>query len=225
MKRNLNAMAIAVALCALAVALPQSGTNAAAGKVKADALVPQGMPFSVAADVTTYDGRGMSELQISVSNESNEDVDAVRLAVFIKRPSGQIKAGEGWKEGVRIPAHSAKTFSVALRGTALYGDRAVVILQGAAGQSGRWEVGLDDVFAAVPVRGKKDSLLPPSRYVGRAAHGGAFVSVGAAPQGTYCKDALNNAKSACNAGLDSFSCDEKNQTFSFTCKGVAPLQP
>ncbi|MCA1591273.1 MAG: hypothetical protein LC754_01160 [Acidobacteria bacterium] len=222
MKRIL-VVSIAVALCALCLTSPQSNMNAASNKeVRTNILVPKGMPVSVeAAGVTTSDGRGLSRLNISVTNESDGDLSGLRLAVFIVSLSGHTKAGEGLKEEVNLPAHSAKAFSATLRSSAIFGDRAVVAVQGVTGEAGTWEVSLADVFSSALAKKEKDMVIPPAQRISQITGQPMYIKA-AAVQGTYCRDALNNAKTACSAGLESFSCDEKNQTFSFTCRTPQP---
>ena len=223
MKRMLVVVSIAAALCALCLTSPQSNMKAASNKeVKTKVLVPSGMPVSVvAAGVTTSDGRGLSKLNISVTNESDGDLSGLRLAVFIVSLPGHTKAGEGLKEEINLPAHSAKDFSLTLRSSAIFGDRAVVAVQAVTGEAGTWEVSLADVFSAALAKKEKDMVIPPAQHIGQITGQPMYIKA-AAMQGTFCKDALNNAKTACSAGLESFTCDEKNQTFSFTCRTPQP---
>ncbi len=100
------------------------------------------------------------------------------------------------------------------------GSHAVLTIQRTSGQAGIWEVELPDLSKAAKVLvSTKTIALPTAQYI----PSGLKNAHAAPPQGAYCIGALASAKDACgDAGLASFSCDDKNQTFSFTCKSKGP---
>jgi len=188
---------------------------------KVDVLVPVGMPLRVSAATTTApDGRDMSTLTYSITNVSGKNLSDSQLAVFIVGPCGCITGGEGWNQQLDLQPHSNKTFSMLLKHAVTIGSHAVLTIQRTSGQAGIWEVELPDLSKAAKVLvSTKTIALPTAQYI----PSGLKNAHAAPPQGAYCIGALASAKDACgDAGLASFSCDDKNQTFSFTCKSKGP---
>ncbi|HEX7955310.1 MAG TPA: hypothetical protein VF508_00065 [Pyrinomonadaceae bacterium] len=193
--------------------------------MKTDLLMPPGPPITVSsARVKTLDGRGLSELTFSVVNESDKRIDNLRLGVFVIGVSRRTKAGEGWKEVVDLEPHSTKTVTATLRSRVVFGDRAVVAVQTVAGEAGVWEVSWPDIFEAVRAPGVK-LMLPAAQRSALTIDGGAVVKATFVQTTTFCRDRLKEVKEACAAGIETFSCDEKNQTFSFSCNRPPIREP
>jgi hypothetical protein len=193
------------------------------GEVKIDLLVPPGTPVKISsASVKTINGRGLSELTFSVVNESGSRISNLRLGVFVIGVSRRTKAGEGWKETVDLEPNSTKTITATLNSKVVFGDRAIVAVQSAAGEAGVWEVGWPDIFDAVRASERKQPL-PAAQRSALTVEGGAVIRAAVFQTTTFCRDRLREAKDACAAGIESFSCDEKNQPFSFSCQ-TAPIR-
>lgn len=224
MKRLLVGLVVALSLYTpFHYTQPSEARTLPKGEVKTDLLMPPGPPITISsASVKTLDGRGLSELTFSVVNESDRRVNNLRLGVFVIGVSGRIKAGEGWKEVVDLEPNSNKNVTATLSSRVVFGDRAIVSVQSVAGEAGVWEVAWPDIFEAVRAPGAK-RVLPPAQRSAQMIDGGALVKAVFIQTNTFCKERLKEASAACAAGLDSFSCDEKNQPFAFTCQ-TAPIR-
>jgi hypothetical protein len=226
MKRLLVGFVIALSLYApFHYPQPSEARGTPKGEVKTDLLMPSGPPIKItSASVKTFDGRGLSELTFSLTNESDSRIDNLRLGVFVIGVSKHTKGGEGWKEVVSLEPHSTKTFSATIKSKVVFGDRAIVAVQTVAGEAGVWEVGWPDIFSAVRTsEGKR--LLPPAQYLGMKRDGGTLLKAAFVQTTTFCRDRLREASAACAAGIESFSCDEKNQTFSFSYNRPSIREP
>lgn len=224
MKRLLVGVVVALSLYTpLHYPQPSQARTAPRGEVKTDLLVPPGTPVKISsAGVKTLDGRGLSELTFTVVNESGSRISNLRLGVFVIGVSRHTKAGEGWKETVELEPNSTKTVTATLSSKIVFGDRAIVAVQSAAGEAGVWEVGWPDIFGAVKAtEGKR--LPAPAQRSALTAEAGTALRAAVFQTTTFCRDRLKEASAASAAGIDSFSCDEKNQTFSFSCK-TAPIR-
>lgn len=226
MKRLLTCVVIALSVYA-PVTHPQNSEarTTPRGEVKTDLLMPSGPPIKISsASAKTFDGRGLSELTFSIVNESSNRIDNLRLGVFVIGVSKHTKAGEGWKEIVNLEPNSTKTITATLRSKIVFGDRAIVAVQTVSGEAGVWEVGWPDIFSAVKAsEGKR--LLPPAQYLGMMRDSSTLLKATLVQTTTFCRDRLREASAACAAGIASFSCDEKNQSFSFTCNRPPNREP
>lgn len=226
MKRLLISVVIALSLYA-PFANPQNSEARATpkGEVKTELLMPSGPPIKItSASAKTLDGRGLSELTFSVVNESDKRIDHLRLGVFVMGVSKHTKGGEGWKEVVSLEPNSTKTITATLKSKVVFGDRAIVAVQAVAGEAGVWEVGWPDIFSAVRAAEGKQ-LLPPAQHLGMTRDSGTLLKAAFVQTTTFCRDRLKEAKDAGSAGIESFSCDEKNQTFSFSCNRPPIREP
>lgn len=187
------------------------------GGVKTDLLLPPGIPVKISsASVKTLDGRGLSELTFSVTNESASRLSNLRLGVFVVGVPRHTKAGEGWKETVDLEPNSTKTVTATLRSKVVHGDRAVVAVQSAAGEAGTWEAAWPDIFGAVSASEGR-GLLPPAQRSTLILEGRTALRPAVFRTSTFCRDRLKESQGACSSAIQGFSCDEKNQTFSFAC--------
>jgi hypothetical protein len=226
MKRLLISVVIALSLYA-PFSHPQNSEaqTVPRGEVKTDLLVPPGTPVKISsARVKTFDGRGLSELTFSIVNESSNRIDNLRLGVFVIDVFRHTKAGEGWKEVVNLEPNSTKTITATLSSNIVFGDRAIVAVQSVSGEVGVWEVGWPDIFGTVRAP-EGNRLLPPAQHSALTRDGGAFVKAAVVQTTTFCRDRLREVKDACAAGINTFSCDEKNPTFSFSCKNAPIREP
>ena len=226
MKRLLISVVIALSLYA-PFSYPQTSEarTVQRGEVKTDLLVPPGTPVKISsASVKTMNGRGLSELTFSVVNESGSRISNLRLGVFVIGVSRRMKAGEGWKETVDLEPNSTKTVTATLNSKVVFGDRAIVAMQSATGEAGVWEVGWPDIFGAVRASEGKLPLASAQRSA-LTVEGGTVMRAAVFQTTTFCKDRLKEAKDACAAGIESFNCEEKNQTFSFSCNRPPIREP
>lgn len=204
---------------------PSEARTLPRGEVKTDLLVPPGTPVRLSSiSVKTINGRGLSELTFSVVNESGSRISNLRLGVFVIGVSRRTKAGEGWKETVDLEPNSTWAVTATLNSKVMFGDRAIVAVQSAAGEAGVWEVGWPDIFGAVKASEGK-LLLPSVQRSALTVEGGAVIRAAVFQTSTICRDRLKEASAACAAGIDSFSCDEKNQSFSFSCQSAPIREP
>lgn len=221
MKRFLYVSFLGLGLCLIYATISYSRIDRMQRRQeKAIVLVPTGMPLSVGAATTTLpDGRDMSSLTYTLTNNSAKHLSSAQISVFIVGTCNCIKAAEGWRETLDIGPYATKTFSVVLKHPVRLGSRPVVALQTVTGEAGKWDVPLAELSKSAKgyaSNGRVASVV--ARYSAidqRYAH---------APQTTgtcgFCDGALGSAKETCGEGkVASFSCDCKAQSYSFTCKG------
>jgi hypothetical protein len=183
-------------------------------------ITPSAMPIQLAdVAVTEADGRGLSRLTLKVMNGSDAVANAVRIVVGILDQGGRIKSAESWIEHVQITPHDLATIDTTLRSKAVFGDRAVLVVQQLSTGEGTW---------TMDVRGTAVMNLIKSL---QGSDGGSAASATFQKQTkektddgiggldtVFCQTAFQNAVAACTNGVSSFSCDQKNEMYSFSCK-------
>lgn len=226
MRRILSISCLTVTLCLLLTVAPYGGMSAVAPRQKVGLLVAASMPLSVSDATVTYpDGRNLSVLAYMVTNRSESQIGDAQMAVYIVGECRCILGAEGWKQRLDLAANSTKSLSITLRHPVPQGRRAVLAVQSVVGAVRTWETSWSDLLkGAKSFAGDGRVVLPAASHTGVASIapcGSSTVKIVSAflQQKTWCEARLADAKEACGAGkISSFSCDEKNQTFSFSCK-------
>lgn len=154
-------------------------------------------------------------MSYTATNNAGVPISSIHVVVFVVDASGRIKAGEGWRINLDLAPNSTQDLQDIIESKVGPGDHVILSALKASGGGTEFEADASDLLNSV--KGRSASINTPS--LNRR-----FVRV-ALQTVSFCEAALNLAKRACSdeGGLSSFSCDEKNQTFSFTCKGRAPV--
>ena len=214
MKRALGIVAFAAFVCALAVG---SGVANAGRGTKSDknqkrvavrTLAPARIPAVVTSATATRADNG-AVLSYTIANRGGERLTSLQVVAFVINQDGAITGGEGWTLTADLDKNGTQTFSAILENNPSPEGRVAVAVRRAAGPSGVFEAENSELV----------NLVKASAGVASAS-AAAFTkaSFSRAPrQVTYCQSALNMAEGACSCGVASFSCNDAQQNFSFTC--------
>jgi len=215
MKRALGIGAVAAFVCALVVG---SGVANAARVAKSDktqkrvavrALASARVPAVIASAAATRADNG-AVLTYTVSNRGGERLTSLQVVAFVINADGAITGGEGWTlNNVELEKNSTQTFSAILENNPSPEGRVAVAVRNATGPSGTFEAENSELVNMVKAYAGVASAAAPAFTKAR---------FGAAPrQVSYCQSALNMAESTCSCGVASFTCNDANNSFSFTC--------
>ena len=170
----------------------------------------------VGAQLSTF--QYTSELSAQISTDAASEPISANMMLLIYR-NGKVVSGEGWTE--EKPTNSLH------RQTKLAfapGDHALLMVRSVKTRSGIMQLKPQDMNDAI--KALTQGTLPRLPSVELSMLPNLPHAKVQRVQGAYCTTCYNTASSACGvAGVQSFSCDDKNQNFSFTCKGNTPVQP
>lgn len=214
MKRTLGIGAVAALVCALAIgsSVVNAGLDGISDKtqkrVAVKALASARTPAGITSAAATRADNG-AVLSYSVTNHGGERLTSLEVVVFAIDAHGAITGGEGWTINVDLAKNSTDAFSAILENSPSPEGRLVVAVRKAVGPSGTFEVGNSELVNMVKSSARVAAAAPP--VFTKARYGGALR------QTTYCQSALNMASNTCSCGVASFTCNDANQSFSFTC--------
>ena len=209
-----NKVLLVAAMCALI--LTATDARAIQGKkggklskrIGVRTLAPSQMPVTIDEASAKLVGN-QTVLTYSTSNRTSGHIETIEVAIFIVDPSGHIVGGEGWQQSLDLAENSTEKFPRVLQSKIMPGDQLVLAVSRAIGQTGEFKLEAPELVDAVKshILGTK-SPSHPLQYV--------KVSYQAGTE-TYCQNAQHQADNACKCGVQSFSCNETQKSFSYTC--------
>jgi hypothetical protein len=178
----------------------------------------QPLPTSVVSG-TLRNFQYTSELNAVIGIDQAVPVKSAEFYLVIFN-HGRVVSGEGW-----VQPNPSGSISRQTRLALHEGDEALLIVNSVVTATRTIALPKTDIadnilhlirnepFNALPV--EISMLILPDLHLKRAYF-----------QGTFCQGAASLANSTCGGGqVQSFSCNATAQSFSFTCKGPAPVQP
>lgn len=214
MKRTLWIGAVAAFVCALAAdsgvvnAGLADNSDKTQKRVAVKALASARTPAGITSAVATRADNG-AVLSYSVANRGGERLTSLEVVAFAIDAHGAIMGGEGWTVNVDLAKNATAAFSAILENNLSPEGRLVVAVRKASGPSGTFEVENSELVNLVKSSAGVAAAVAPVFM--KARYGGAVR------QQTYCQSALNMASNTCSCGVASFTCNDANQSFSFSC--------
>lgn len=221
MKRIVFTASLAVALSALVVAhvVANSNQDGKINKIQRRIAVKTLASTRIPVSLTSATARRADNgtvLSYSVTNRANQRLTSLQVVAFIIGSNGAIKGGAGWTLDVDLAENSTEIFSSTLDNKVALGERLAVAVSKATGEFTIFEAYDSELLNAV------------KSYTGVAASmSHAFKKVNyssALLPPTFCQSGLTEAKNTCSCGVASYSCNESEQTYSFTCNPPPPGQ-
>ncbi|HKG23394.1 MAG TPA: hypothetical protein VKC34_15955 [Blastocatellia bacterium] len=191
---------------------PQIDGDSSEGIVEVNIMSSPGVPLKLdrrMANVTRGDGSAV--LRFSATNIGNTPVTGFYAVLFVKDVYGHLKRGEGWRVPADIGAKSTQSFSRDLRSKVKNDEVVVLVLHEVTNFSGLWRVDTPHLLAIARSANSPETLVH-ARFAGLQTNPSCPTN--------FCKEALAQAKDACNSGLSSFTCDQANCNFNFSCTQI-----
>lgn len=158
-----------------------------------------------------------SELVATTSSLKNAEIKSAEFYLVVFH-GDRIIGGEGWTE--TDPSSITRQTRLALH----EGDQALLVVDSVTTSTRTFTLAKSDVTESVLKVIHGDATIAPPVQISMLALSGHLLRVQSG--GTFCGDALAAAKSGCgSAGIASFSCNQTQQSFSFTCNGNKVSQP
>lgn len=220
-----RSFAIALAICGFCLASgyaqlrnPSQSDGSSPGEiVEVTTLRSPGVPLRLdRGTANVIKSEGSTVLQFSATNTGNTSVTGFYAVLLVKDAYGRLKRGEGWRVSTDIEAKDSQSFSRDLRGKVKDGERVVLGLHEVNNFSGLWRVDTPHLLSTARIANGSETLV-------HARFAGLQTNPPQCPPNFY-KEALAQAKDACNSGLSSFSCDQASCNFQFTCRETGPTQ-
>jgi hypothetical protein len=186
--------------------------------IQADSLTPPNIPVTIGNIVVAEaDGRDLSNVNYSITNQTSNVVKRIHLTVFVFNEEGRFVGGEGWRENVNLEAFSTKGLNAVLRNKVMLGGRIVLIVEQAEQKQGTWLINPSELISIVKTFINNGFNGLPSAVFRNGQMQTHFVeSIGGTD---YCTVRLAEARESCGSGgISSFSCNPSSGAFSFTCR-------
>lgn len=172
------------------------------------------IPVTVGSPTASPTDDNQTAMKVTVTNNTGGRLLSLGLVALIVDKSGAIRGGEGWKADADLAPNASQDFLHVLKPPVGPEDHLLLTVWRASGTGGTFEIDpkeLNDVLRAPASSPKLEA-----RREGRLS-GARNVKASLRQSNTYCQGWYAFAESKCACGVKSFSCDEKNGTFSWTC--------
>jgi len=215
MKRTLWIGAVAVFVCALAAGSGVVNAGLAGNsdktqkRVAVKALASDRTPAGITSAAATRADNG-AVLSYSVANRGGGRLTSLEVVAFAIDAHGAITGGEGWTVNVDLAKNATAALSAILENNLSPEGRLVVAVRKASGPSGTFAVENSELVNLVKSSAGVAAAAAPVFM--KARYGGALRQ-----SPTYCQNALAMASNTCSCGVASFTCNDANQSFSFSC--------
>ncbi|HVF89616.1 MAG TPA: hypothetical protein VNH22_06080 [Blastocatellia bacterium] len=191
---------------------PRIDADSPEGILEVNIMSSPGVPLKLdrgMANITRADGS--SVLRFSATNIGNTPVTGFYAVLFVKDAYGRLKRGEGWRVSADIGAKSTESFSRDLRSKVKNDELVVLALHEVTNFSGLWRVDRPHLLRMARIANSSETLVH-ARFAGLQTNPSCPTN--------FCREALAQAKDACNSGLSSFACDQATCNFQFSCREI-----